>query len=221
MKKQQSSKAYFLQLRDRLVERATAQRFLLKATAKTNAAEFINQYCNFQGYSDKEIHDLEQDLNRKFPEAFKDFLSVFGKNMASLPANPYDDYARASISQQLLYPYDRIRDWRFECNPLAYKKNLKYLQSCFDQAGQALDDIIVFFVDSTEVDNDWVDFYYIRGNEGDNPIVYQLGSCFEDIEMAKFSSIPLYIPSKKGDTRFVEFVDHCSNHVMSSFELDI
>lgn len=219
MKKQQSSKAYFLQLRDRLTERATTQRFLLSATAKTSAAEFINHYCNFQGYADKEIHDLERDLNRKFPKAFTDFLSVFGKNMASLAANPYDNYAKASISQQLLYPYERIPDYRFSCNPLAYKRNLENLQSCFDEPGEALDDIIVFFVDSTAIDNDSVYFYYIRCNEGDNPIVYQFGSYIEDVEMANFSSTPLYIPSKKNETRFVEFVDHCSNYLMSSFEL--
>ncbi len=219
MKKQQSSKAYFLQLRDRLVERATAQRFLLKATAKTKAAEFINHYCNFQGYSDKEIHDLEQNLNRAFPKAFKDFLSVFGKNMASLPANPYDAYAKASISQQLLYPYERIPDYRFSCNPLAYKRNLAYLQSCFDEPGKTLDDILVFFVDSTEIDNDQVSFYYIRCNEGDNPIVYQLYFSFEEIGTSDFSSTPLIIPFKKDNTRFVEFVDHCSNYLMSSFEV--
>ena len=71
----------------RLVDK---RNYFFKDTSRSDAMSYLKTKTDFQGLATPEILALEEKINKAFPDDFKTFLSVFGKNCGELFCNGQD-----------------------------------------------------------------------------------------------------------------------------------
>lgn len=165
----------FHRLKEQLIHLVDTPAFVFVDTAKEAADQHLQELADFQGCSEEEIKLLEQRLSRSFPAALREFLAHFGKNMTSMPIDPYSCYLTLTTSQKLLSPYE-MPNQRFTINPEEFNQQsnswMEELPETFPIYPYK-DQIIVFTADRTEIDNNSIYFYLLRCDEGDDPPVYR------------------------------------------------